>query len=273
MCGRLVQTLPPEAMARVFRATGPLPNHGPSWNVAPTQGALVVRNHGGARALDVLRWGLVPYWAKDIKIGARAINARSEDAARSPMFREALQRRRCLVPADAFYEWQVGAHGAPDAAQHAPDVTDGALPATPAEPDLLAAAGVAPAVPQGAKASRRAAKPKPPPKQPWAIARADGQPLALAGLWERWKSREGSETVQSFTILTCAPNAAMAALHDRMPVVLGEADWPAWLGEEDGAGALALLKPCPAEWLTTWRVSARVNRHENNDPGLLERVA
>jgi putative SOS response-associated peptidase YedK len=128
-------------------------------------------------------------------------------------------------------------------------------------------------VPQGAKASRRAAKPKPPPKQPWAIARADGQPLALAGLWERWKSREGSETVQSFTILTCAPNAAMAALHDRMPVVLGEADWPAWLGEEDGAGALALLKPCPAEWLTTWRVSARVNRHENNDPGLLERVA
>jgi putative SOS response-associated peptidase YedK len=262
MCGRLVQTLPPEAMARVFRTTGAVPNIGPSWNVAPTQDALVVRSREGARSLDVLRWGLVPFWAKDIKIGVRAINARSEEAERAPMFREALQRRRCLVPADAFYEWQAVAEEPPAAA--------------PAEPDLLA--GLAPAVPQ-APTRRRAARPKPPPKQrivkqPWAIARADGQPLALAGLWERWKSREGGETVQSFTILTCAPNATMAALHDRMPVVLGAADWPAWLGEaDDGARALALLKPCPAEWLTAWRVPARVNRHENNDAGLLERVA
>ena len=67
--------------------------------------------------------------------------------------------------------------------------------------------------------------------------------------------------------------ATMAALHDRMPVVLGEVDWAAWLGETGAADAAALLRPCPAEWLTTWRVSARVNKHENNDAGLLERVA
>src|ERR671916_2931188 len=109
MCGRYVQTMPAEAMRQLFRTTGPLPNLAPSWNVAPTQSAPVVRRHPetGERHLDALRWGLLPRWAKDPKGARQPINARAETVSTSPMFRQAYAKRRCLVPADAFYEWKV----------------------------------------------------------------------------------------------------------------------------------------------------------------------
>src|ERR1700761_604652 len=86
----------------------PTPNLAPSWNVAPTDSLPIVRHNPktGSRTLDLMRWGLVPYWAKDIKIGFSAINARAEDVDPKPAFREAFKRRRCLVPVDNFYEWQ-----------------------------------------------------------------------------------------------------------------------------------------------------------------------
>ena len=71
--------------------------------------------------------------------------------------------------------------------------------------------------------------------------------MTLAGLWDRWKSPEG-QWVVTCAIVTTTPNAAMAALHDRMPVILGEADWPLWLGEREGETD-ALLRPCPEDWL------------------------
>lgn len=78
------------------------------FNIAPTQEAPVIRaaKDGGARELAMLRWGLVPFWAKDLKVGTRMINARSEEAAAKPAFREAMKTRRCVVPATGFYEWQ-----------------------------------------------------------------------------------------------------------------------------------------------------------------------
>ena len=78
----------------------------PSWNVAPTDPAYVVLQRQDRRALRVVRWGLVPSWAKDAKGGARLINARRETVADKPAFRSAYRRRRCLVPADGYYEWQ-----------------------------------------------------------------------------------------------------------------------------------------------------------------------
>lgn len=86
----------------------PVPNHPPSWNLAPTQDGLVVRRHPetGARHLDALRWGLVPRWAKDPSVGSRMINARAESLSDKPAFRDAFRRRRCLVPIDGFYEWR-----------------------------------------------------------------------------------------------------------------------------------------------------------------------
>jgi putative SOS response-associated peptidase YedK len=111
MCGRYRQARGPREVAEFFEAVNPLPNRAPSWNIAPTQDALVVRRHPetGARHLDTLRWGLVPHWAKDPAIGARMINARAETLAERPAFRDAFARgRRCLVPADGFYEWRKG---------------------------------------------------------------------------------------------------------------------------------------------------------------------
>jgi putative SOS response-associated peptidase YedK len=111
MCGRYASYLPPEAVARIFRTVSPVPNIAPNWNVAPTQPALAVRRHpeSGARHLDVLSWGLLPFFTKEAKGAKRPINARAETIATSGMFRESFARRRCLIPADAFYEWQARA--------------------------------------------------------------------------------------------------------------------------------------------------------------------
>jgi putative SOS response-associated peptidase YedK len=86
----------------------PTPNFAPSWNVAPTDNLPIVRYDAkaGHRTLDLMRWGLIPYWAKDIKIGFSTINAMAETVDTKPVFREAFKRRRCLVPIEAFYEWK-----------------------------------------------------------------------------------------------------------------------------------------------------------------------
>jgi hypothetical protein len=115
MCGRarlssdvseikLVFSIPPDR---------PTPNFPPSWNVAPSDSLPVVRYDAKTeqRSLDMLRWGLIPYWAKDIKVGFANINAKAEGIESKPAFRDAFQRRRCLVPADNFYEWKKTATG------------------------------------------------------------------------------------------------------------------------------------------------------------------
>ena len=167
------------------------------------------------RQLDLLHWGLVPHWVRDPASTRQPINARSETAATAPMFRDAYARRRCIVPADAFYEWQK---------------TNGA-------------------------------------KLPHAVARADGAPMALAGLWEGWRGPDGA-VLRSFTVLTTAACAGLRALHDRMPVVLEPQDWPLWLGETDGDTA-ALLRPSPAAF-RVWPVSTQVNNVRNDGAHLLD---
>jgi putative SOS response-associated peptidase YedK len=105
MCGRYA-FLPPEFLAGLFRTVNPLPNLQATWNMAPTLGAPVVRLRGGDRHLDVLRWGLVPYFTQDFKRARRPINARCETVATSGMFKAAFAERRCLVPAPVYYEWR-----------------------------------------------------------------------------------------------------------------------------------------------------------------------
>jgi putative SOS response-associated peptidase YedK len=222
MCGRYFQYREISRLVEYFEAEAPLPNIAPSWNVAPTQEAPVLRRHpeSGARHLGSLRWGLVPRWALDASGGAKLMNARAEGIAEKPSFRDAFARRRCLVPADGFYEWR----------------SDGKA------------------------------------KQAYAVALRDGAPMALAGLWEGWKSPEG-EWLRSFSIITTEANAKQALVHHRMPVILPREDWAAWLGETETApGALLdLLRPCPAEWLSCWPVNNRVGRVAENDPALLDR--
>lgn len=203
----------------------PAPNYAPSWNVAPTDKLPIVRYNPktSARALDLMRWGLVPYWAKDIKIGFSTINAQAETVDSKPVFREAFQRRRCLVPVEAYYEWKK----------------------------------------LGAKT-----------KQPYAFGLAGGGVMALAGLWETWKSPV-EELVRSFTIITTTPNELCVAVHNRMPVILPASAWPAWLGE-DGADSAAELKsllvPYPADGMVMWPVSTRVGNVKNNDQSLIQPI-
>jgi putative SOS response-associated peptidase YedK len=108
MCGRYVITTAPEAIRQLFGTAGFPPNFPPHYNAAPGQDLPVVRLHPetGDRVLGLLRWGLIPYWSKDPKIAWRCINARGETAKTTPAFRDAYKSRRCLVPAEAFFEWR-----------------------------------------------------------------------------------------------------------------------------------------------------------------------
>ena len=106
MCGRFTLTTDPEILEQAFgiqSVPGDMPTR---FNIAPTQPVAVVVNRDGVREFDAFRWGLIPAWAKDMKIGNRMINARGETVAEKPSFKRPLKSRRCLVLADGFYEWQ-----------------------------------------------------------------------------------------------------------------------------------------------------------------------
>jgi len=226
MCGRAKLSTDFSEIKIAFRIPPeyPTPNsYAPSWNVAPTDNLPVVRYNEktGSRTLDLMRWGLVPYWAKDLKIGFSTINAMAETIDTKPAFREAFRRRRCLVAIDAFYEWK--------------------------------------------KLDAKT-------KQPYAISLNGGGLMALAGLWENWKSPAG-EWTRTFTIVTTTPNQLCGELHNRMPVILPPQAWPMWLGEEPAEPDTlkSLLVPYEGA-MTAWPVSARVGNVKNNDAGLIEPV-
>lgn len=115
MCGRYTLTVDPADLIEAFGlnpdASPDLGELGPRYNIAPTQAVAVIPNTS-PRHVEVMRWGLIPSWAKDPKIGNSLINARGETVAEKPSFRSAFKRRRCLIPADGFYEWKKEADGA-----------------------------------------------------------------------------------------------------------------------------------------------------------------
>lgn len=214
MCGRLNLRTTPSQIASLFGVEY-CPPFDARYNIAPTQDVLVDRlNDRGEQELQFLRWGLIPFWADDIKIGYKLINARSETAAEKPSFRAALKQRRCLIPVSGFYEWK----------------RDGKT------------------------------------KIPFHIHRDDDQPFALAGLWERWE--KGNGAVESFTILTTAANSFMTTIHDRMPVVIPQNEFPVWLDNNVKPHALTPLLNS-REWthFEATQVSTIVNnaRHETED--------
>ena len=240
MCGRFFLQRDPAGLARHFATRNPTPNQAASWNIAPTQTSLVVRRHpeSGENHLDALRWGLVPRWAKDTKDAAKLINARADGIAEKPSFRDAFAKRRCLVPMDGFYEWRRA-------------------------PDDRRAEG-----PVGLDRSHQTKD----ERQAYAAALATGEPMAVAGLWEGWKSPEG-EWLRTFTVITTEANPKQALVHPRMPVILPPETWDAWLGAEpaEPAELLDLLLPCPAEDMAIWPVDNRVGKVSENDPALLRR--
>jgi putative SOS response-associated peptidase YedK len=226
MCGRYYRRSDKQRIAEAFRVGVP-PSFEilPDYNVAPTTFQPVVVEDGetGERIFRAMYWGLVPYWAEEPKkLGVSTINAKAESLLEKPMWREPFERRRCLVPADGFYEWQ--------------------------------------------KFNEKT-------KQPWAIALADDAPLAFAGLWDRWRSKDKKTVLESFAIVTTEANELTAPMHDRMPVILEARDYERWLKREDaGRPPVDLLRPYDAEKMRTWRVDAAVGNVKNNSAALLEAV-
>ena len=104
MCGRFVTDIPPSELAKIFGLTE-APKIESRFNVSPTQLSAVVRNQGDSNRLDLLKWGFVPGWSKDLSFGSHLINARSESVTEKPAFRHAIKYRRCIIPASGFYEW------------------------------------------------------------------------------------------------------------------------------------------------------------------------
>jgi len=219
MCGRFSQQRPASELAEIFSAEPIADDPGPRYNVAPTDEALVVVQREDRRGVTSYRWGLIPHWADSAKVGSRMFNARAETLVGAPAFRDAFQRKRCLVPVECFYEWR----------------REGTL------------------------------------RQPYTIGRADGAPLVLAGLWDGWRDPATDTVRRSFTIVTSAPNEAMATIHNRMPVILPEADWDAWLDGRyaDRGRLLAMLEPRDEPELAIRAVSPLVNNVRNDGPELV----
>ncbi|MCP3936628.1 MAG: SOS response-associated peptidase [Actinomycetia bacterium] len=227
VCGRFVSASPPDELARYFGAEPPEPGDvlPINYNVAPTNDIYAVReqpNH--VRKLDSFHWGLVPMWAKDTKIGSRMINARGETVAQKNSFKRPLASRRCLVPADGFYEWKVV--GMNDKGK--------------------------------------------PHKQPYFIHSTDGEPLAMAGLWEQWRGpeRKWEEALRSVTIITTAANGFMTDIHDRMPVFLPPQAWDMWLdpGFDDVDVLEGVLARAPESLLEAHMVDPKVGKVSNKGP-------
>ena len=111
MCGRFTLTTNSEVLQEIFDLAIAPPDLAPRFNIAPTQSVAVVVQEDGQRQLDAFRWGLIPFWAKDMRIGNKMINARAETLAQKPSFRNAFKKRRCLILADGFYEWRKSEQG------------------------------------------------------------------------------------------------------------------------------------------------------------------
>lgn len=165
----------------------------PRPKLAPTDRVpILVQQPGHPPQVVHARWGFIPHWWSKPELPRLSFNARSEEAAAKPMWRDALRQSRCLVPATGWTEWQ-HAHGV---------------------------------------------------KIPHSLRRDDGLGFMFAGLWSLWRPRRDAESQATCVILTTAATPGIAAVHDRMPVVLAPEAWTAWLDPAlaDGAAALALLR-------------------------------
>jgi putative SOS response-associated peptidase YedK len=223
MCGRFTQERPASELVEIFGAEPLVDDPGARYNVAPTDEALVVVQREERRAITAYRWGLIPHWAGEAKVGSRMFNARAETITSSPAFRDAFVRKRCLVPVESFYEWR----------------RDGTL------------------------------------RLPFRVVRRDGLPLALAGLWAGWRDPATETVRRTFTIITTTPNEALADLHDRMPVVIGEEAWDRWLDPtpRDQGELMGLLVPNESVELEVYPVERFVNDVRRDGPELIARLA
>ena len=222
MCGRFTQKLSPREVYDLYGVIEPSPSFArePRYNGTPTQDFAICRvDDGGRRHIAELRWGLVPSWWRAPGAGPPLINARAETIRGKRVFADAFRERRCLAPANGWFEWQ-----GPGRA-----------------------------------------------RQPYYLALADGSPLSLAAVWERWEAKE--QVIESFAILTTPAAAALADIHHRQPAIVDPKWFAEWLDPSSQAHQLLarLGTPNPGPYERR-PVSARVNSVVNDDPDLLRPV-
>jgi putative SOS response-associated peptidase YedK len=244
MCGRFAVTTDPALLAQKINAideatAASAAATAPNYNVAPTATiATVVSRHTEpddepTRRVRLMRWGLVPPWAKAGPDGAPEakgpllINARADKVTTSPAFRSSAKSKRCLVPMDGYYEWRVNPEGG---------------------------AG------------------KKPRKTPFYMYRGDGEMLFMACLWSVWKPAKDAPPLLSCTIITTDAPGELAAIHDRMPLVVPERDWDRWLDPDAPPDVELLARPPDVRGIRLREISTLVNNVRNNGPELLEQV-
>jgi putative SOS response-associated peptidase YedK len=252
MCGRYASSRRPEDLVEEFEIeqSEVRESLAADYNVAPTKEVYAVltrppskeKERPTQRQLRVLTWGLVPFWAKDPAIGNRLINARMETVAEKPAFRRAFASRRCLLPADGYYEW------------YAPQQVE-------AE-DSPAGSG------------SKKGKPR---KQPFFIHNADGSVLAMAGLYEIWRDPTKTDDDPdrfrwTCTVLTTSAEDDLGRIHDRMPLLVDHDKYADWLDPalSDPERLQGLLVPAAPGRLEAYPVSTQVNNVKNNGPELVE---
>ncbi|MFF8956769.1 SOS response-associated peptidase [Streptomyces sp. NPDC014894] len=259
MCGRYAASRRPEDLVGIFgvRTWEPAEELAPDWNVAPTKEVYAILerplkdadDQRPVRQLRALRWGLVPAWAKSPEGAARMINARSETVHEKPSFRRPFAARRCLLPADGYYEWVTG---------------------------------------ETERQLEEQGRRKRPRKQPYFVTPADGSVFAMAGLYEFWRDRTRPDDDPLAWWVTCtvltteaekgplgvAPAegpGSLAEIHPRMPLMLTPDRWDAWLdpARTNPEELRALLEPPPEGLMRAYPVGTAVSNVRNNGPELL----
>ena len=248
MCGRFVSSHSPDKIAAYFGASFEGDALPANFNVAPTHDVYGVVESADGPKLTTFHWGLVPLWAKDIKIGNKMINARAETITEKPAFKGLFKKHRLLIPMDGFYEWKVV------------EGQDGAKPTK--HPQFIHRVDSEPLAVGGLWALwRDRSKPADP---------SSDQEMAA----EQSASLDADPWLHSCTIMTTAANETMAPVHNRMPVLVPQSAWAQWLdpSNQDLESLTALLQPAPNDVLTMYPVSTAVNNVRNKGEELLQQI-
>lgn len=211
----------------------------PRFNIAPTQDIVVILSQDGKRVMTAYKWGLIPFWVKDLAQARPMINARAETLPEKPFFKTALSRRRCIIPADGFFEWQSKTGAKTKTPMWIHLSRQGLLDNGQIEPEH----------------------------------KTEHTPVlfGFAGLYDKWKRPDGT-LLETCTIITTAANQAISPVHERMPVILSKGAESIWLNAtiQDPQELMPVLHACPDNIIQMHPVSARVNKPAAQGDDLIE---
>ena len=277
MCGRYTLHQKAQALKSYYHLKA-LPNGlKDNFNVAPGQFMPVILNKDGETELEMMKWGLVPVWAKDPSIGYKLINARDDTIFSKPVWRNIILRQRCLIPADGFYEWQKITALDLRKALHPSGCTQADLKYVLSErkvsvDTLKEEKHISGSLvkSEGAGILRKSSLASKEQKQPFYIKPKQADLFSFAGVWETRKDVEGLE-LKTYSIITTSPNKEMKTIHNRMPVILHQEDYASWLEPSlsSKSDIAPFLRPYEDNELEIYKVSKNVNTARNNSAELI----